>query len=186
MSRTDQEFKAEVLRRSEEYRRRRNARRKKVRSSALCVLLLLGGMYLVRPFFAMGGSSEPMENDMAQAPMEAPMSAEGSYSVTGAPGAAAEYSFTADMEEAKEDSRRRMVMIDGTLYVDTGRINDEVLKCGTPDGKITSYAAEGEIPCEDDQSNFGVGYDYQYGSENGTVIIRIDGAWRVFAAEETR
>lgn len=79
-----------------------------------------------------------------------------------------------------------MVMVDGTLYLDTGHNNTEVRKCGTPDGKITSTVEGTEKPTKDNQSNFGSGYGYQYGATEGTIEIYMNDAWRIFATEEVR
>ncbi|MBQ4347173.1 MAG: hypothetical protein IJC39_01840, partial [Firmicutes bacterium] len=40
-------------------------------------------------------------------------------------------------------------------------------------------------PGSNDQSNFGTGYGYQYGTQ-GTVEIKINDKWRIFATEEMR
>ena len=79
-----------------------------------------------------------------------------------------------------------MVMVDGTLYLDTGHNNTEIRKCGTPDGEITSTVDGTEKPAKDNQSNFGSGYGYQYGMTEGTIEIYMDNAWRIFATEEVR
>ncbi len=78
-----------------------------------------------------------------------------------------------------------MVMIDGTLYLDTGERSTMDARCGVMDGQITT-SIEGEIPTEDNQSNFGTGYDYQYGAAEGTIEVNIDGEWWVFATKEVR
>lgn len=71
-----------------------------------------------------------------------------------------------------------MVVIDGELYGDSGkestRERDESF-----DGRITSSVDSGQKPTEDDQSNFGMGYGYQYGP-NGTIEIFINNKWCVF------
>lgn len=77
-----------------------------------------------------------------------------------------------------------MVMVDGILYLDTG-FNNDIAKCGVPDGKITSSVDGTKKPAENNQSNFGTGYEYQYGTE-GTIEINMDGKWRIFAREEVR
>lgn len=51
------------------------------------------------------------------------------------------------------------------------------------DGEITSSVESWEIPVKDDQSNFGTGYTYQYGTEN-TVVVYINGKRIVFEAED--
>lgn len=68
-----------------------------------------------------------------------------------------------------------MVVVDGVLYKDTGKISTE-LRCGMMDGKITSTVDT--VPAEDDQSNFGTGYGYQYGMS--CVEVLIDGEWHIF------
>ena len=52
------------------------------------------------------------------------------------------------------------------------------------DGKITSEVDQSEQPKEDDQSNFGTGYEYQYGISDGFIEIHINDGWWVFATEE--
>lgn len=79
-----------------------------------------------------------------------------------------------------------MVMVDGTLYFDTGHNNTAIRKCGTPDGEITSTVDGTEKPIKDNQSNFGSGYGYQYGTTEGTIEIYMNDAWRIFATEEAR
>ena len=79
-----------------------------------------------------------------------------------------------------------MVMVDGELYLDTGHNNNDIHKCGTFDGEITSAVDGSEEPSADDQSNFGTGYGYQYGAVDGTVEIYMNDKWRIFAAEEVR
>lgn len=72
----------------------------------------------------------------------------------------------------------RMVRIDGDLYEDIGK-KTEGGTCGVMDGTITSTVAEGEVPRKNDQSNFGKGYEYQYGVENNVDIV-IEGKWICF------
>lgn len=179
MRRTQQEFKAEILRRSEAYRQNRRKRRRKLAGGLLCFVLVLSGLYQIRPFFAMGGSSAPMENAAAEAPMEG-----AAYGSTMAP-AAMEPQAYADDSKTVTDSWDLipMVMIDGELYLDTGFYSEDTRKCGTYDGEITSQVAGNRMPTEDDQSNFGVGYGYQYGEE-GTVEIHMDEKWWIFATEK--
>ena len=173
MRRTDQEFKAEVLRRSGEYRRRRKQRSKGVLNAVLCLILVVGGLYLIRPMFASGGTTAPCENaamgQIAEEPAE--------YGSIKVPGAMAS-------GDSKALELIPMVMIDGMLYMDTGYYNGDTRRCGTYDGQITSQVDGSEIPEEDDQSNFGVGYGYQFGSKAGIVEIDMNGAWRIFATEE--
>lgn len=68
-----------------------------------------------------------------------------------------------------------LIMVDAVLYQDTGKISTEP-RCGMRDGEITSTVDT--VPVEDDQSNFGTGYGYQYG-RNG-IEVSIDGEWHIF------
>lgn len=79
-----------------------------------------------------------------------------------------------------------MVMVDGTLYLDTGLPSSMEGRCGVMDGEITSSVDGTEKPTADDQSNFGTGYGYQYGMEEGTIEIYMNENWRIFATEDVR
>lgn len=70
------------------------------------------------------------------------------------------------------------VMVDGIVYKDTGFISS-MAGCGTMDGKITSTTDSTELPSQNEQSNFGTGYDYQRSVENEIIVI-IDGEQRIF------
>lgn len=78
-----------------------------------------------------------------------------------------------------------MVMVNGELYLDTGYPSTITERCGTPDGTITSSVDGSERPTENDQSNFGTGYDYQITGE-GQIELLLNDKWRVFATEEVR
>ncbi len=78
-----------------------------------------------------------------------------------------------------------MVMVDGLLYYDTGKESTLEGRCGMMDGEITSTVDASEIPTEDNQSNFGVGFGYQYGINNSIDIQMEDGTWFVFQREGT-
>lgn len=73
------------------------------------------------------------------------------------------------------------VMLEGVVYYDTCAISDTD-PSATPDGTITSAVDDQSFPAEDEQSNFGTGYAYRYGSADGTVEVLIDGVWWIFAA----
>lgn len=89
-----------------------------------------------------------------------------------------------DMEEDFSlGDRIPMVMIDDTLYLDTGEESTLTVRCGMMDGEITSAVDASEIPSENGQSNFGSGYGWQYG-EGDTIEILIDEKWMVFEAQE--
>ena len=76
-----------------------------------------------------------------------------------------------------------MVRIDGKLYYDTVRENIMDARCGTMDGEITSTVDGTEIPTEDNQSNFGSGFGYQYGADD-TIEIYMNEKWFVFEYRE--
>lgn len=78
-----------------------------------------------------------------------------------------------------------MVMVDGFLYYDTGKESTIEARCGMMDGEITSTVDASEIPTEDNQSNFGTGFGYQYGINNSIEIQMEDGTWFVFQREGT-
>lgn len=70
------------------------------------------------------------------------------------------------------------VMVDGVIYKDTGYVAS-IPGCGTMDGEIVSTVAGTELPAENNQSNFGSGYQYQMSSE-GQIIVVIDGKRIIF------
>ena len=79
-----------------------------------------------------------------------------------------------------------MVMVNGTLYLDTGHESTIEARCGVMDGEITSQFDGSKQPTVDDQSNFGTGYGYQYGATEGTIELFMNGKWWIFATEEAR
>ena len=76
-----------------------------------------------------------------------------------------------------------MVRVNGKLYYDTGRESTVSERCGNMDGKITSTVDGTEIPTEDNQSNFGSGFGYQYGADD-TIEIYMNEKWFVFEYRE--
>ena len=82
--------------------------------------------------------------------------------------------------EAPLNDRIPMVMADGAMYYDTGRESTVTGRCGVMDGEITSAVERTEVPSENNQSNFSAGYGYQWGLEEGTLEVCIDGKWMVF------
>lgn len=80
--------------------------------------------------------------------------------------------------EEKEESPR-YVMIDSKLYKDTGEINKN-MTCGTMDGKILTTVDAKEMPKKDNESNFGIGYEYQIGGEEGSITVKIDDKCLIF------
>ena len=72
--------------------------------------------------------------------------------------------------EERNWDRIPTVMIDGVLYESTGYISSAI-GCGNMDGRITSSVEGPEAPAKNDQSNFGVGYEYQRSSEGQVVVV---------------
>lgn len=85
-------------------------------------------------------------------------------------------------KEAALHDRIPMVMVYGKLYYDTGKESTVTGRCGVMDGEITSTVDGTQIPLEDNQSNFGAGYGYQFGAE-GRLEVYMNNKWFVF---ETR
>jgi hypothetical protein len=78
-----------------------------------------------------------------------------------------------------------MVMVNGEIYMDTGHESTVEARCGMMDGQITSTVDGTKQPTKDNESNFGTGYSYQYGTE-GTIEIYMNDKWWIFATEEAR
>lgn len=90
------------------------------------------------------------------------------------------------LEQAKADAmwdRIPMVRVSGKLYYDTGRESTVSRRCGNMDGEITSTVDGTEIPMEDNQSNFGSGFGYQY-EANDTIEIFMNEKWFIFEYRE--
>ena len=92
---------------------------------------------------------------------------------------------------AKEEEQEQwdlipMVMVDGRLYLDTGMESSVEARCGVMDGEITSSVDGTKKPTKDGESNFGTGYGYQYGPQEGTIEIFMNEKWWVFATEDVR
>lgn len=85
--------------------------------------------------------------------------------------------------DSSEWDKIPMVMVDGKLYYDTGEESNMDARCGVMDGEITSSVYGSEIPSEDNQSNFGTGFGYQYG-DNDTLEICMNGKWIIFAQRD--
>ena len=77
-----------------------------------------------------------------------------------------------------------MVMVNGTLYLDTGHESKIEARCGVMDGEITSRVDGSKQPTVDKHSNFGTGYGYQYGATEETIELFMNGKWWIFATEE--
>lgn len=72
-----------------------------------------------------------------------------------------------------------LIKVNGKVYIYNGKTNSGIPRCGMMDGKIASNVKEGEMPTENNQSNFDGEYSYQYGS-NDTIELYKDDNWLVF------
>lgn len=93
-----------------------------------------------------------------------------------------------DRETAWPDSSP-MVMINDSLYQFTGQLHDDALRCGNMDGQITSEVGRFETPVQNNQSNFGTGYDYQYGDSDSIEVYMPYNApdemhWLIFSKKD--
>ena len=93
---------------------------------------------------------------------------------------------TQETEETEKWDMIMMVMVNDELYLATGHEATAARKCGTMDGEITSTVGSSEKPTQNNESNFGTGYGYQYGSQEGTIEIYMNDSWWIFATEEVR
>lgn len=78
-----------------------------------------------------------------------------------------------------------MVRVNGKLYYDTGKestVNDH---SESMDGQITSEVDGSKIPTENNQSNFGTGFGYQYG-EDDTIEVYMNDKWFIFEYREEK
>jgi len=79
------------------------------------------------------------------------------------------------------------VMVEDVVYYDTGCKSNADRRCGVMDGEITEQCGSSEVPAKNNQSNFGTGYGYQYGSAKGTIEVLLDdGNWYIFAVKEVK
>ena len=125
--------------------------------------------------------------EAAAAPDEAMVSAASPYADEGSSPVEGSTDGTYKAEDSAESSiaiaPAHAVMLEGVIYYDTCTVSGTDAKAA-PDGTITSTVDSDSFPTEDGQSNFGTGYAYRYGSENGTLEVQIDGEWWIFAANQ--
>lgn len=87
--------------------------------------------------------------------------------------------------ECAEEELPRLIMVDGVLYYDCVEKSTVDGRCGMMDGTIDSSMQGGiGIPKKNNSSNFGIGYGYQYGPQEGTIEVCIDDQWWVFKKYE--
>ena len=78
----------------------------------------------------------------------------------------------------KAESSEQLLMVNGQLYYNTKKIDNESLRCGMMDGEIDSMVGRTEIPKKDNQSNFATGISYQIGDQE--IELAMDGGWVIF------
>ena len=79
-----------------------------------------------------------------------------------------------------------MVMaVDGKLCLDTGYKSALANRPDSVVYTINSAVDRSETPVESNQSNFGIGYRYQFVSDE-TIEVEIDGSWWVYVTESKR
>lgn len=90
-------------------------------------------------------------------------------------------SCAAETENAPAEEPAVMaVMVNDTVYYYTGQ-KVELLRCGVMDGQITKTVAATALPDENDRSNFGKDYEYQYVGENHIDIV-MEAGWIRFCS----
>ena len=72
----------------------------------------------------------------------------------------------------------QLVMIHGQLYYNTFEESTVDGRCGVMDGTIESTVDAGAVPAEDNQSNFGTDFDYQFTGDGVELVM--DGKYIVF------
>ncbi len=77
----------------------------------------------------------------------------------------------------------RIVKVNGILYYDTGKLSTVEGRCGMPDGYIHTTVLPNEIPSQENESNFGSEYGFQYETEN-TIAVILPTGWTVFSSNE--
>lgn len=90
--------------------------------------------------------------------------------------------FTVSEDKSPQYSLpRRAIMVDGTLYLDTGYVSS-LMRCGNLDGNIVKVIEATEMPDEDGEANFSA-EGWQGGFEKGTLDVLIDNEFYIFAEE---
>ena len=78
----------------------------------------------------------------------------------------------------KAESSEQLLMVNGQLYYNTKKTDNESLRCGMMDGEIDSMVGRTEILKKDNQSNFATGISYQIGDQE--IELATDGSWVIF------
>lgn len=134
-------------------------------------------------------NGEIMESDPAQLGEVHEITLIESASEASPPEADAKTGTETDTEAAQIESDHKwdripMVMVNDKLYYDTGRESTIEMRCGNMDGEITSSVDGTQIPTQNNESNFGSGFGFQYGSEEDTIEVHMNEKWIVFEYRE--
>ena len=84
---------------------------------------------------------------------------------------------TVQGKTVKAESSEQLLMVNGQLYYNTKKTDNESLRCGMMDGEIDSMVGRTEIP-KKDKSNFATGISYQIGDQE--IELAMDGSWVIF------
>ncbi len=162
-------------------------------SAAACAGLLLVGVVGWRAgsskgdFVESSAAAAETAPEAAAAPDEPLMGAASPYANEGSSPVEGSTGGTYKAEDSAESriaiAPAHAVMLEGIVYYDTGTASGTDASAA-PDGTITSTVDSDSFPAEDGQSNFGTGYAYRYGTEDGTLEVLIDGEWWIFAANQ--
>jgi hypothetical protein len=83
----------------------------------------------------------------------------------------------------------KAIMLDGSLYFETGEDSDVIGRCGTLDGSFKKTVDKWELPKNDNEANFELkSKDYcgfQHGFVKGTIEVPIGDDWEIFRKCET-
>ena len=85
---------------------------------------------------------------------------------------------TVQGKTVKAESSEQLLMVNGQLYYNTKKTDNESLRCGMMDGEIDSMVGRTEIPKKGNQSNFATGISYQIGDQE--IELAMDGSWVIF------
>ena len=159
MRRTEQEFKEEVLRRSEAFRRQRSARRKKSAGALVCVCLCIGAVLTAMPSLASSRKEAATESVAMAAPKFDP-------SLSAGAGYAADYvlSDSVSAEEPHEEEIAAVSIVHG----------DSVIRLNDADSELIASYLHGEwiasaANCLCDYTLDVNGAVYHYHSDCGTI-----------------
>lgn len=87
-----------------------------------------------------------------------------------------------EVKQEQIKGNKKIIKVNGTLYYDTGKYSENLPRCGTLDGNITSIVKESEVPTKDGEANFEGARGYQHGTEN-TIEVPTEEGWLIFEAK---